>query len=182
MAEELEEGKKLAIYRLIVTRYKNLINEKESQSVSEIRQKVSPYNPVIKKLASKLSGGDGEKIIDSLDFFTYLQRTLLLVKKIKTCEFAFSFWLSYEEMLDLQVATKMDKAILLCSLLRAFGQESTVVVSKKGNNYVRFKMNEVVYLASSESGSLFSGEDVAKMLADDLLIYSFSDLIYENYE
>ena len=50
MGVELDSKTKLEIYKLVLNRYKDIIGEKESLSISEIRQKVSPYNDNIRKI------------------------------------------------------------------------------------------------------------------------------------
>jgi len=182
MAEELDPSTKLEIYKLVLSRYKDLITEKESLSISEIRQKVSPYNDFVRKMRDSL-------LIDMVpydprqNFLTGAERAMDLIRKIKTCEFAFTFWMDFKEMDSLKIATSMDKAILLAALLRSLeSEDAKVLVTKKGRALVRFSYKGVPYLFVPESGSLLMGDDAMRLITDDPLAYAFSDLIYENYE
>lgn len=175
---ELDEKTKLDIYRLVLNRYKDVINEKESHSISEVRQKVSPYNDFIRKLRERIL----ERIIGydyQKDFITAVQEASLYLRTIRTCEFAFAFWMDFEDMDKLKVGTAMDKAILFAALLRSLGSEDVrVVVTKSGKPYVRFSAE---YLLVPDTGSLLVGEDATEIFSKDPPSYSFNDLIYENY-
>lgn len=182
MADELDPGTKLDIYKLVINRYKNLISEKESRSISEIRQQVSPYNDFIRKMRESLLN-DIVPYDPRLHFFTAAQRAMAYVRQMRTCEFSFSFWMAFKEMDDLKIGTIMDKAILLAALLRSLeSEDARVLVTKSGKAFVRFSWSGSPYLFSAESGSLLVGEDTMKVFSDDPVAYSFNDLIYENYE
>ena len=182
MAEDLDTKTKLEIYKLVISRYKDLISQKESRSISEIRQKVSPYNEFIKKMRERM-------LFDIVPydyhrhFFTAVDRAVSYIREIKTCEFAFNFWMDFNEMEKLKIATVLDKAILLAALLRSFeSEDARVLVTKKGRAFVRFTWKDTQYLVASDSGSLLSGDDSLKTFSEDPLAYSFNDIMYENYE
>ena len=182
MADDLNAKTKLEIYKLVINRYMDLINEKESCSISEIRQKVSPYNDFIRKMRDSILS-DIAPYDHKRHFFTAAQRAMSYIRGVRTCEFAFSFWMDFNEMDKLKIATSMDKAILLAALLRSLESEDVrVLVTKKGRVFVRFLWNSTSHLFAPESGSLLLGKDSLKIFSDDPLAYSFNDLVYENYE
>jgi hypothetical protein len=182
MADDLDATTKLGIYRVVLNRYKDVINEKESLTISEIRQKVSPYNDFIRGIREGITK-DMIPYNRKLQFFDAAQRAISYVRGIKTCEFAFTFWMDFGEMDRLKIGTSMDKAILLAALLRSLESDDVrVIVTKKGSPYVRFSWEEDQYLFVPESGSLLLGEDSMKVLAEDPPAYSFSDLAYESHE
>ena len=172
----------LKIYRVILNRYKDLIGEKESHSISVIRQRVSPYNDTIRNtrnsITSNIIGYEYRK-----DFFTAAQAAVNHIRKMETCEFAFTFWMDFKDMEELKVATAYDKAIYLAAILRSLGSENVrVLVTKKDNPYVKFVWNTVDYVFSPQTGSLLVGEDTLKLFKDDQVSYSFNDLVYEDHE
>ncbi len=178
MGEELDAETKLEIYKTVLNRYKDIITEKESLSISEIRQKVSPYNDIIRSIKEELTedmpGYDSGK-----DFMAAAQKAMSYVRRIRTCEFAFTFWMDFKEMQELKIGTAMDKAILLAALLRSLGSDDVrVLVTRAGRPYVRFRDNVFV----PETGSMLMGEDAMKLFSEDPVAYSFSDLAYENHE
>ena len=179
---DLDSQAKLEIYKLVLSRYKDLISEKESRSISEIRQRVSPYNDFIRKMRDSMVT-DMAPYVFKAQFFVAAQRAMAYVRSIRTCEFAFTFWMDFAEMDALKFGTSMDKAILLAALLRSLEcEDARVLVTKKRSAFVRFSWNGAPYLFAAESGSLLAGDDAMKVFADDPVAYSFNDLAYESYE
>ncbi|MBU0533040.1 hypothetical protein KKB44_06120 [Candidatus Micrarchaeota archaeon] len=182
MVDELNVATKLEIYRLVLNRYKDIINEKESLTISEMRQKVSPYNDTIRKLRDDFTK-DMIPYNYKLQFFDATQRAISYIRDIKTCEFAFSFWMDFEEMDKLKIGTAMNKAIMLTTLLRSLESDDVrIIVTKKGKSFVKFSWENHQYLFVPESGSFLMGDDALKVFADDPPAYSFNDLVYESYE
>lgn len=180
--DDMDPKAKLEIYKLVLGRYKGLISEKESRSISEIRQRVSPYNDFIRKMRDSIVS-DMVPYVYGSQFFTAAQRAMSHVRGIRTCEFAFTFWMDFAEMDSLKFGTAMDKAILLAALLRSLeSPDARVLVTKRGAAFVRFSWGGAQHFFSPDSGSLLMGGDAMKLFADDPVAYAFNDLIYENYE
>jgi hypothetical protein len=182
MPDEIDPGTKLEIYKLVLSRYKDMISEKESRSISEIRQRVSPYNDFIRGLRSRML--EGLEPYDPAEHsLEAAERAMDYVRRIRTCEFAFTFWMEFREMEALRIGTAMDKAILLAAILRSLeAADARVLVSRKGSALVRFSAGGRQYIFVPESGSLLMGDDAMKLFSDDPVAYSFNDLLYENYE
>jgi hypothetical protein len=182
MAEDLDPKTKLDIYKLVLARYKELISEKESKSISEIRQRVSPYNDFIRRIRDRLL----EDIVPysyAHHFPLAAQKAISYVNGIRTCEFAFSFYVAFPEMEELRIGTAFDKAMLLAALLRALeSEDARVLVTRRGRPYVRYQYKGETFVFVPESGSLLAGEDSMKLFSEDPLSYPFSDLVYENHE
>ncbi|MEW6748628.1 MAG: hypothetical protein AB1295_02895 [Candidatus Micrarchaeota archaeon] len=182
MAEELDAQTKLKVYKLVLNRYRDLISEKESRSITEIRARVSPYDDVIRRLSYSFTH-DMVPYNPATQFMAAAERAMEYMRKIKTLEFAFTFWMDFKEMDDLKIATAMDKAIMLAAILRALeSSDVRVQVSRKGKPSVRFSWDGRQYVFVPESGSLLMGDDVSKLVSDDPIAYSFNDNVYENYE
>src|SRR3989338_10522870 len=150
---------KLRLYMLIVNRYKSLISEKENKSISEIRQRVSPYNDFISALKTRLAGGINHYSYEK-HFLQAIQAVLGYLREIHNFEFLLPFWMSFEEMDQLKAAGPMDKAILCAALLRALGSDDCkVYVTKKGNVFVGFKWSKESYIIEPKGSSVLSGAD-----------------------
>ncbi len=178
----IDNETKLKIYMLIVSRYKQSISEKEQKSITEIRQQCSPYNDFTKKLKERLVG----EIVNysyEQDFLHAVERILEFSRSIKNFELLIPFWMTFEEIDEIKAASPMDKAIMVTAMLRVFGSENArVLVTKSKHNYVSFEYKEKKYIITPETGSLLVGEDVDKIIQNDPLAYSFSDLLFESYE
>jgi len=182
MADDLDAETKLKIYTLILSRYKDTINQNESRSISEIRQKVSPYSEYIKKLRDRLLY-DLNPYDPERSFLTAAERSIAYIRGVRTCEFAFNFWMSFDEIESLKIASALDKAMLLAALLRAIGSEDArVLVTKKGKVFVRYGWKGIVYLFNPQTDTLSSGGDSLGIFSDDPLASSFNDLVYDNFE
>jgi len=182
MSPDLDPETKLKVYLLIVNRYKDIISKQEERSVSEIRQRVSPYNDFVRSLRDRLIS-DFQPYTYERDFLVAAQRAIRYVKEIKTCKFLLTFWMSFEEIEELKVAGAMDKALLLTAILRSMNSSDVrVMITKKERVFVGFEWKGEKYLVVPESGSVLSGEDTMKQFSEDSLAYSFSDLVYENFE
>ena len=178
----MDAATKLEIYKLVLARYKDLINEKESRSISEIRQRVSPYNDFVRKMRDSMLT-DMVPYVPKTQFFIAAQRAMSYIGSIRTCEFSFTFWMDFNEMDSLKFGTAMDKSILLAALLRSFeSEDAKVLVSGKGKTFVKFSHGGTQYLFVTESGSVLVGDDSMKTFADDPVSYAFNDLVYENYD
>jgi hypothetical protein len=167
----------------MVNRYKDLISEKENRSISEIRQRVSPYNnDFLKSLRDRLLN-DMKYYEFNKDFFTALQRTLTYIREITNVETLIPFWMSFEEIDQLKAADIMDKAILFAALLRSFeSNDARVYVTKSKRIYVGFSFNKMPYLVDIRNGSLIGGPDADNAFLKDSLSYVFSDLHFESFE
>ncbi len=176
-----EMDAKTKLHLLILNRYKDLIREKESKTISEIRQLVSPYkSEFVKKVKDEFVSGSYSY---ERDFFTAVEKAIDYMNKIKICEFTIPFWMSFEEINELKITDSVNKAVFFAAILRSFGSENVkVVVTKNRKQYVGFEWGGDDYLFIPESGSLLRNEDVAKIFELDPPAYAFNDLAYENYE
>lgn len=174
---------RLRIYLLILNRYKDFIAEKESKTISEIRQMVSPYNnESLKTIKDELLSDISDYGYEN-NFFTAVEKVMDYMKKIKTCEFTIPFWMSFDEIARLKITDSANKAVFFAALLRSLGSENVKVVVTKGRKqYVRFEWGGDTYMFVPESGSLLRNESVASTLEKDTPAYAFNDLSYENYE
>ncbi|MBI2079412.1 hypothetical protein HYT84_01495 [Candidatus Micrarchaeota archaeon] len=170
---------KLRIYMLIVNRYKDSISEKENRSISEIRQRISPYSDFIKNLRTMLVS-ETYKYPDH--FPAALQKALDYMRTIKNFEFKLTFWLAFEEVDQLKAGELMDKALLCASLLRSLDAENVkVLVTKSDVPYVIFDWKNERHLINLATTSLLRGSDVDSLFEKDSLSYAFSDLLFEQY-
>lgn len=182
VVEKLSDEEKLQLFRLIIDRYTGIIDEKESKSISEIRQRVSPYVPFVEKLKDSLLS-ELQPYEYKANFFSAVQKAIEHLKGIRVFKLPFTFWLSFEEIDELKSSSELDKAVLFAALLRAFGSEDVVVtVTKSQKPFVRFSWKEESYLYSPETDSLISGDYLSSVFEKDAPLYNFSDLKYESFE
>ncbi|MFH2105717.1 MAG: hypothetical protein ABII22_00505 [Candidatus Micrarchaeota archaeon] len=176
---DLDIETKLKLYSLVVSRYKDIISEKEQKSITEMRSRIEPYSDFVKSLRQTIAGG----IDYDTDFMSAVQKFAAYIRKIKNFEFLFNFSMDFKEIEKLSAAPIMDKALLLASLLRSIEAKNTrIYVTDSGRIYVGFDYNNERHLMVPETGSILVGDDVSNLFEKDPLEYSFNDQVYENYE
>jgi hypothetical protein len=122
--EKMEEYyHKILLYQLLVSRYKDHIEGNETKTVPDVKSLVQPTNSNIIPIVQKIK-------TDNKDFMKQFQSAYEYVDEIHSVPFiGATLWLSIKEMLDNKVADYEDKAILLCSILRALGANALVLVA-----------------------------------------------------
>ena len=172
-----------------LTNYLNGVFEPydEVKSVTELKGMIRPDDKVIVEMR--------ENIALSCHPYTYEERfleafrmSLARICMIKTVKLPIDFWLSqdFSEMISLGAGDEMDKAIMLCSLLRSFGNESVcVLVTGSKKAYVVFDYSEESFGIDIDRCSEIRAptrEEVLKTLSENnSLLYAFSDKTYEEY-
>lgn len=176
----MEESRKSKLYLLMLNRYKEYINEKETKTVTEMRGTVKPQCEFITDLKKKMISDDYKY---EKDFLNAVSKAIEYLRGIETFEFAISFWMDFEDIDSVRAADSVNKAVLFASLIRRFGcDDAKVLVAKSGNYYVNFKYDGVNYLFLPKTNSLVAGDDAADIISSDPLRYSFNDHEYVDFE
>lgn len=174
----MDDKKKIAIYLLMLNRYKEIINEKETKTITEIRSTVKPHQPFLEHLIKRIL--PEWPALGQLDA---INRIIGYFKTIEMCEFTVTFWLKPEEIDELRVADSPNKALLFVAILRNLGIENTkIYITKSGAYYAGFSLDGKNYLFLPKNNSLLENEDIAKIFAEDPPSCAFNDIIYENFE
>ncbi|MEM5782149.1 MAG: hypothetical protein QXD43_03045, partial [Candidatus Aenigmatarchaeota archaeon] len=115
-----------------IERYKDYIEQNEQKTVYELRKMIDPENESIKKLieANRLNEEKSkERILNLIE---------ALLNSIKNVYLPISFWLTYEEILELKACEPLQKALLIASILSHLTQ-----------NYYIIKINEGIKIVFS---------------------------------
>jgi hypothetical protein len=174
----MDDKKKAAVYLLMLNRYRDLINERETKTITEIRSMVKPRQPYVEILLKRIIPEWPQ-----IGAMEAIERLVGYLRSVETCEFALTFWMKPEEMDELRVADQANKSILFAAFLRSLGFEKVkVFVMKSGSYYVWFFLNNEEYLFLPKNNMLIKGEEISKLFAEDSPRYAFSDLSYESFE
>jgi hypothetical protein len=190
---ELEVSKRRElIYKKIIERYRELIEAGESKSIPELRSLVRPQSSSVIELKDKLTK-EFKPYDYERDFVTAAQKAYEFVKdEIKTEHVNIEFWLSPKDILELNAADEMDKAILLCSLLIALGNKTAkVVVEMKGglkHAFVMFSFSNRYYLFDpvhdinlAGSKEILEAQISTEKDEENKLVYEFNDTEYNEW-
>ena len=172
MARELE------VARYILRRHKDEIEQEEVRSLSRLRQTISPYSDYVSKLKSKVLEDlapyrKEEKFLDAVEHI------LSHLSEIEAVDLPVQYSLSFEEIEQMKAASRIDKALLATSLLRAVGSEDAACVS--GNKYaaVKFAHMGENYALDVENNSLLKGAEADAFIQASEPKYIFNDLFFE---
>ncbi len=139
MEDSADTEIKLKIYELIISKYREKIEESEHKSISELRERISPYNEFVKQLNERLSQ-DLKPYEYEKHFTSALQNSIEYIKGVKNVELPVSFWIDFETMDELKAGDLIDQALLLTSLLRSFGSPTAkMYITKSRKVYVGYE-------------------------------------------
>jgi hypothetical protein len=187
MAGEPENGERAAledrlrIYGMIIERYREPIENGERRSITALRERISPYSEFIVKLRDRLLSSFQDYSYEK-DFGIASIVAVNYIKGIRNVTLPVSFWINFDEIDRSGAGDVMDKALLLASLLRAFGSQSAkLIITSKGSAYVSYEWDGKAYVVKPESGSVLDENDANAIFASDPKTYAFSDLYFETY-
>lgn len=171
-----ENEKAVGVLEAIVEKNSHKIDESRKQD--ELRELINPENPGVKELARKYNSP--QKAYDYVrDFIVEVH------PKISA-----SYWLAVDDVMRLSAGDDYDKAMLLCSIIRAIGKEAWVAVLEMRNGYKRAVVlhdNHVLDPCEAREYEDFHGlsdeEAISKYMFDGFpvkrVMYRFNDRIYK---
>ena len=136
MAQEETEKKdlKLKLYKLLLQKYSNIINEKEKRTIGEIKGLVNAEDLTIQSILGDLKP---ENYSFDQHYTETAQKALEFVnEEINYVDpgLNINYWLTPTEIFSERVADDEDLAVFLCTLLLALGDEvASIVVCELDN-------------------------------------------------
>lgn len=126
-----ESGKRdlqFKLYRLLLQKYSNLINEKEKRTIGEIKGLVNAEDLTIQSVLSDLKP---ENYVFEQNYIDAAKKAFEFVaNEISYVDpgLKINYWLSPKEIFSERVADDEDLAVFLCSILLALGDENASIV------------------------------------------------------
>lgn len=146
---------KSQLYELLVNRYLDYIEEKEEKNVQDIKDAVQPNNSYVDDIVDEIKAMFPRYDHSSLFRACEIAYEKVLEEIHSVPSLNIDFWMSIEDMIENGVADYEDKAILLCSIFRALGSESSVIIAElsDGSNrpFVLVKPNTSYILCDPNS-------------------------------
>ncbi|RLG19978.1 hypothetical protein DRN67_01205 [Candidatus Micrarchaeota archaeon] len=184
-AEE-ELRRKIALYRRIIERYREIIEKAETKTVTELRSLIVPNDPVIIKLKDEILE-EFRPYIFSKHFEAAARKAYeFVLEEVANEELPVDFWLEPRDIVELRAADEMDKAVLLCSLLRSMECDSAkVIVESNGERhvFVGFSVGKKYFLMDPAHRTIIDGrrEDVLmkRFGGGNKQVYEFNDKEYD---
>ncbi len=173
---------RLRLYKLIIERYRDEIEEHENKTVADLKSIIQPHEPIIAKTRDSLLEGF-RPYIYAENFIEAAKMCCEYVASFATISPPVAFWLTFSDMQSIMAGDEIDKSILLCSLLRSMGSESArVFVTDTKNSYVLCQFSGKFYLSghSGAETAVCASEAEAVLRMSGKPIYSFNDRDYVN--
>jgi hypothetical protein len=179
---EPDDGSRLRLYKIIIDRYREEIEEHENKTVVDLKGMIQPHEPTIQKTRDSLLESFRPYIYQE-HFLPALKMCCQYVSSFQTISPPVAFWLTFQDMQSIMAGDEIDKSILLCSLLRSLGSQSArVFVTDTKNSYVICQFEGKFYLMahSAAEPSICASEQEAMLRMSGKPIYSFNDMDYVN--
>ena len=125
---------KLKLYKLLLQKYADIINQKEKRTVGEIKELITADDLTVQSIAD-----DFKK--PNYSYRSHYAETARKIFDFVSTEISFvesgvniNFWLSPKEIFSSKIADAEDMAVFLCSLLYCIGDnEAEVVIAELEN-------------------------------------------------
>ena len=139
------------LYRLLLEKYADLINEHETRTIGEIKGLVNADDLTIQSILAdfKKDGFDFQAgyLLVAEQVFQLVAREIDYVDP----EINLNYWLTAKEVFSLKIGDDEDLAVFLCSLLFGLGDEKAAVVIAELNNlrthaFVATEFNEKFFI------------------------------------
>jgi hypothetical protein len=183
-AEPTDEELKLRLYRLIIDRYRDKIEEYETKSVSDLKLLILPRDPKIAEMHESLVE-DFHPYVYEEHFLQAAKMAFAYVSSFRTLSAPVSFWLTFSDIQEMGAGDEIDKSLLLCSVLRSLGSENAkVFVTDTRNSYVLFQFEGKSFVADHSQKELLQFDDGQQAISSlkGKLLYAFSDRDYEDFQ
>jgi len=127
-----ENESKLA--KILLRKYAELINEKETKTVGEIKALVNKEDLTVQAIVQEIKPENYKLEQNYLETAEKAHNYLIEEIEFARADFGINFWLEPKEILEAGVSDDEDLAVLLCSLLYALGDEKAQVVITELDN------------------------------------------------
>lgn len=183
LRQEVEDLKlSLELHKLVLARYRKFIEDGEAKTVSELRSLVRPMDPQVVELKLTLLDSFHPYVYEA-HFLPALQKALDAILSYRAVRLPLSFWMSFGDMVRLQAADDIDRAMLLCSLIRAFGNDTArVLIRRDKAAFVSFQHAGQTHLIDIERrvmSAFAPGDEKLRQIMYDIE-YAFNDKEYED--
>jgi hypothetical protein len=194
---EVEQARtREAVYKKLIERYADVIEAGEEKTIPELRALINPEDEAVREAKAHLLS-DFPRYDYDRHFARFADKAFELIASLRPVHagISVSYWLSPREVLELGAADAFDKAVFLCSLLRAGGNASArvrVVELEGGIQHpvAVFEFHGKAFLFDAASKTRQSAASAAALF-DKLCcggkkptrsLYEFNDQNYEEFE
>ncbi|MEM0475256.1 MAG: hypothetical protein QW343_00465 [Candidatus Norongarragalinales archaeon] len=193
---ELEQARiREAVYKKLIERYADVIEAGEEKTIPELRALINPEDETVRETKARILDEFPKYDFDK-HFLRFADKAFEFIASLRPVHSGVrvSYWLSPREVIELGAADAFDKAVFLCSLLRAGGNTSArvrVIELEGGIQHpvVVFEFHGRVFLFDAEAKIRQSATSAEALFAKvccggkraTRLLYEFNDQNYEEF-
>lgn len=194
-----EKESKLKLFKALLEKYSDLINETEKKTVGQIKALIDSENLTIQSLAQRFRKENyafEKHYLESLDaLLSFIYREITLVSLEP--DLKLSCWLKPEEIMELKMADNEDIAVFACSLMKALGDRKAAVLINELSDlstkaFILTEFNGMHYLidvAGKKATDSFKGSTLEEALGSfnenglkiKKTLYKFNNEAYEQF-
>lgn len=173
------------VYLSIINRYKDYISNEESISVAELPRLVTPRDQNVSKKTKEIMDSFGVYDYERHFYEASVMAYDYVRENIKPITLPVEFWLEPSDTMEFGAGEKLDRYILLCSLIIALGNPSSKIVIMEKNDRLRpllyYEFNGIYVMEFETEIKKF--ENKTEMLnfigiKEDITAYEFNDKMY----
>jgi hypothetical protein len=192
-----EDINKIKFYSIVIQRYKDIINEKERKTISELKEMIKPNDLTIKSMVSKFTpvGYDFNKDYATAlrKNYNYLRTEINIIKN----DLKIIFWMDFSKVLVEKVCDEQTTSVILCSSMQAMQDnfatiEVILLEEDKVHSIVTTKIKETYYILDMVQNTPFDtykNTDINKLYDEYRFngkkiikrIYSYNNLNYTDF-
>ncbi len=192
-----EDINKIKYYEIIINKYKDVINENERKTISQLKDMVRPNDLTIKSVVSKFTpiAYDYNKDYTNTlrKVYNYLRTEIDVVKN----DLKIIFWMDFSKIIRDKVCDEQTISVILCSAMQGMQDsmasiEVVLLEDDKVHSFVTTKIKETHYILDIVQNlpfDTYKGTDIGKLYEEYRFndrkivkkIYSYNHLDYTDY-
>lgn len=146
-----EDVNKIKYLVLIINKYKDLINENERKTISQLKEMVKPTDLTIKSISSKFTPIAYDFNKDYLQTlrkaYNYLRTEINIINN----DLKIIFWMDFSKIIKEKVCDEQTISVMLCSVMRSLQDNMATIdvvllEDDKVHSFVTTKIKETYYI------------------------------------
>lgn len=146
-----EDVFKNKFYELIISKYKDHINQNERKTISELKEMIKPTDLTVKNITNKFLpiGYDYNK-----DYFSSLRKLYNFLRteiNIIKNDLKVIFWIDFSKVFKDKICDEQTSSVILCSCMHSMKDENAKIVvvlleNDKVHSFITTKIKETYYI------------------------------------
>jgi hypothetical protein len=169
------EKAKIKYYSLIINKYKNIINENEKKTISQIKETVEPNDLTIKNIISKYTpiAYDYKKdyLITLRKIYNYLKSEIDVINS----DLKVLFWMNYTKIISEKIANEYGISDMLCAIMQNLKDSNAKV------EVIMLEENKIHSFVTTKNKNTFYIFDLTQKIPFDMYKDNNENELFKKY-